>query len=81
MHTDRNQIINEDLNNQVETLVDWTFKGVSITDPLSELGPTVENCTDFRAGDYIVYKDVEFSSSIIIVIFSLLSFKYFVTGT
>ena len=60
MHIDKNQTINEDMNNQVETLVDWTFKGVSTTDPLSESGPTVENCTDFRAGDYIVYKDVEY---------------------
>ena len=35
--------INEDMNNQVETLVDWTFKGVSTTVPLNESGLTVEN--------------------------------------
>lgn len=60
MNTDKNQTINEEMNNRVETLVDWTFKGVSTTDPLSESGPTVKNCTDFIAGDYIVYKDVEY---------------------
>lgn len=60
MYTDKIQTINKDMNNPVETLVDWTFKGVSTIDPLSESGPTVENCTDFRAGDYILYKDVEY---------------------
>ena len=60
MHTNKNQTINKDMNNPVETLVDWTFKDMSTTDPLSESGPTVENCTDFRAGDYILYKDVEY---------------------
>lgn len=48
------------MNNQTETLNDWTFKGVSITDPLGETGPTVENYTDFKPGDYIVYKDAEY---------------------
>ena len=60
MYTYRNQIINEEMNNQIETLNDWIFKGVSTTDPLSETGPTVENYTDFKPGDYIVYKDTEY---------------------
>ena len=60
MCTYRNQIINEEMNNQIETLNDWIFKGVSTTDPLSETGPTVENYTDFKPGDYIVYKDTEY---------------------
>lgn len=51
---------NEEMNKQVETLIDWIFKGVSTTDPLSEAGPTVENYTDFKLGDYIVYKDAEY---------------------
>ena len=55
-----NQIINKEMNNQIKTLNDWTFKGVSTTDPLSETGPTVENYTDFKPGDYIVYKDAEY---------------------
>lgn len=48
------------MNNQIETLNDWIFKGVSTTDPLGETGPTVENYTDFKPGDYIVYKDAEY---------------------
>lgn len=55
-----NQTINEEMNNQIETLNDWVFKGVSTTDPLSETGPTVKNYTDFKPGDYIVYNDVEY---------------------
>ena len=47
-------------DNFIETLNDWTFKGVSTTDPLSEAGPTIENYTDFKPGDYIVYKDAEY---------------------
>lgn len=60
MSTYRNQTINEEMNNQIETLNDWIFKGVSSTDPLSETGPTIENYTDFKQGDYIVYKDAEY---------------------
>lgn len=60
MCTYRNQIINEELHNQIETLNGWIFKGVSTTDPLSETGPTVENYTDFKPGDYIVYEDAEY---------------------
>lgn len=60
MGTYRNQIINEEMNNQIKTLTDWTFRGVSTTDPLSETGPTIENYTDFKPGDYIVYNDVEY---------------------
>ena len=60
MRTYRNQMNNEEMNNQIKTLNDWTFKGVSTTDPLGETGPTVENYTDFKPGDYIVYKDVEY---------------------
>ena len=60
MCTYRKQIINKEMNNQIETLNDWIFKGVSTTDPLSETGPTVENYTDFKPGDYIVYKDAEY---------------------
>ena len=48
------------MNNQVETINDWTFKGVSITDPLSKIGPAIENYTDFKPGDYILYKDTEY---------------------
>jgi len=48
------------MNDQTEILNDWTFKGVSTTDPLGETGPTVENYTDFKPGDYIVYKDAEY---------------------
>ena len=55
-----NQINNEEMNNQVETLNDWTFKGVSTTDPFGETGPTVKNYTVFKPGDYIVYKDDEY---------------------
>jgi len=60
MCTYRNQMINEEMNNQIKTLNDWIFKGVSTTDPLSETGPTIENYTDFKPGDYIVYKDAEY---------------------
>ena len=59
MHTYKNQTIIEEMNNQLKILNDWTFKGVSTTDPLSETGPTIENYTDFKPGDYIVYKDAE----------------------
>mgnify|MGYP003571248589 CR=1 FL=1 len=48
------------MNNQIGILNDWVFKGVSATDPLGETGPTVENCTNFKPGDYIVYKDAEY---------------------
>ena len=48
------------MNNQIETLNDWVFKGVSSTEPLSETGPIIENYTDFKSGDYIVYKDAEY---------------------
>lgn len=60
MHTYKNQTIIEEMNNQLKILNDWTFKGVSTTDPLSETGPTIENYTDFKPGDYIVYKDAEY---------------------
>lgn len=55
-----NQTINEEMNNQIGILNDWIFKGVSTTDPLGEIGPTIENYTDFKPGDYIVYKDTEY---------------------
>ena len=55
----RNQAIKRN-EYQIKTLNDWIFKGVSTTDPLSETGPTVENYTDFKPGDYIVYKDTEY---------------------
>ena len=60
MCTHKNQTINEEMNNQIETLNDWIFKGVSTTDPLGETGPTIKNYTDFKPGDYIVYKDAEY---------------------
>lgn len=60
MHTYRNQTINEEMNDQIKTLNDWVFKGVSITDPLGESGPTIENYTDFKPGDYIIYGNAEY---------------------
>lgn len=44
----------------LKTLTDWVFKGESTTDPFSETGPTVENYTDFKPGDWIIYNGAEY---------------------
>ena len=51
---------NQEINNQIKTLNDWIFRGVSTTDPLSETGPTIENYTDFKPGDYIIYNNTDY---------------------